>query len=363
MKIHRSRALRRGLTALTALTAIALITTGCSTAGAPVGDSSSSSRSPHMVASKTHKLTVGFSNSFAGNAFRTQMVYELQDEVANHLGKDVGKLIITDANNSVDKQISDINDLLTKGVDILLVDAASDTALNTVIQRAWQQGVLVVAFDNTVTSEHAINVNTDQTEFGKIGGDWLASKLKKGDSVFTLDGAAGSPVNDQRLAGATKSLTTAGITIVGGANTDWDQAKGQSAAADLLSAHPGVAGIYSQGGGPSLGALNAMEQRGSALIPITGEGYNGFLKKWKELKDTVGYESIAPSNPTYLSALALDVAVKAIRGVDPGASVKIPLPVITQDTLDKTVRTDLPDAFFLPTHLSEASIQKYYGKK
>ena len=153
----------------------------------------------------------------------------------------------------------------------------------------------------------------------------------------------------------------AGITIVGGANTDWDQAKGQSAAADLLSAHPDVAGIYSQGGGPSLGALNAIEQRGSALIPISGEGYNGFLKKWKELKDSVGYESIAPSNPPYLGALALDIAVKAIRGEDPGAAPKIDLPVITQDTLDATVRMDLPDAFFLPTHLSEASIQKYYG--
>lgn len=357
MKFKPSRSAQRGIAAAAALTVFALALSGCSTAGAT---DSASGDSPYMVAPKDGKLTVGFSNSFAGNAFRTQMIYELQDKAAA-LPDDVGNLIITDANNSVDKQISDINDLLTKGVDILLIDAASESALNSAVQRAWQQGVLVVSFDNTVSSEHSIQVNTDQTEFGKVGGDWLAEQLKSGDSVVTLDGAAGSPVNDQRLEGATTALDAAGLSIVGGANTDWDQAKGQSAAADLLSANPNVAGIYSQGGGPSLGALNAIEQRGSALVPITGEGYNGFLKKWKQLKDSSGWQSIAPSNPPYLGAIALDFAIKAVRGDDPGSAPHVDLPVITQDTLEDYVRPDLPDAFFLPTQLSEESIQKYYG--
>ncbi|PJJ63236.1 ABC transporter substrate-binding protein [Compostimonas suwonensis] len=359
MKTTHSRALRRGIATAAALTTVALITAGCSTAGTPEGTGAAGDSS-YMVAPKDGKLTVGFSNSFAGNAFRTQMIYELQDEAAK-MSDDVADLIVTDANNSVDKQLSDINDLLTKGVDILLIDAASETALNSAVQRAWQQGVLVVSFDNTVSSEHSITVNTDQTEFGQIGGEWLASKLTSGDTVVTLDGTSGSPVNDARLTGATDELDAAGVSVVGSADTDWDQAKGQSAAADLLSANPDIAGIYSQGGGPSLGALNAIEQRGSALVPITGEGYNGFLKKWKELKDSQGWESIAPSNPPYLGAIALDYAVKAVRGEDPGQAPHIDLPVITQDTLEDYVRPDLPDAFFLPTQLSEESIQKYYG--
>ncbi|WP_432535251.1 ABC transporter substrate-binding protein [Kineococcus arenarius] len=300
-----------------------------------------------MVPSKEGKVTVGFSNSFAGNAFRTQLVHELQDAVARH-EDDVEELIVTDASNSVDKQLSDINDLLTRGVDILLIDAASETALNSAVQRAHAQGVLVVSFDNEVSSEHGIVVNVDQEEFGRIGGEWLAPQLQSGDTVVTLDGAAGNPVNDQRLAGAVAALEDAGITVEAGANTDWDQAQGQSAAADLLSAHPEVAGIYSQGGGTSLGAINAIEQRGSGLMPIPGEGYNGFLKKWKELKDSSGYQSIAPSNPPSLSVDALEVALRAVRGEDPGRTPAVELPVITQDTLEQYVRPDLPDAFFLP---------------
>lgn len=345
--------------------AAALVLAGCSTAGSSSGSTATGggtkSDSTYMVPPKTGPLLVGFSNSFAGNAYRAQMILELKEQ-AKTQASDIKDVIVTDANGSVDKQLSDINDLVAKGVDILLIDAASSTALNTAVERAQKAGILVVSFDNAVTSTAGITVNVDQKKFGDIGGQWLASKLKSGDSIFTLDGSSGSPVNDDRLAGATAPLKAAGIKIVAGAPTDWDQAKGQSATNDLLSAHPDVAGIYSQGGGPSLGAINAIEARNGKLVPITGEGYNGFLKKWKQLKDASGWESIAPSNPPSLAADALKIAIKAARGEDPGQSVILELPVITQDTLDKYVRTDLPDAFFLPTSLSEETIAANYKK-
>lgn len=356
---------RRDVLLMGAGAAAALALVGCSTAGSTAGSAAASggtqAASTYMVPAKTGQLVVGFSNSFAGNAYRAQMILELQEQ-AKKQASDVKEVIVTDANNSVDKQLSDINDLVAKGVDILLIDAASSTALNTAVERAQKAGILVVSFDNTITSTAGISVNVDQKKFGDIGGKWLASKLKSGDSIFTLDGASGSPVNDDRLAGATEALKAAGITIVAGAPTDWDQAKGQSATNDLLAAHPDVAGIYSQGGGPSLGAINAIEARNGKLVPITGEGYNGFLKKWKELKDASGWESIAPSNPPSLAADALKIAVKAVRGEDPGQTVVLDLPVITQDTLDQFVRTDLPDAFFLPTSLSEETIAANYKK-
>lgn len=347
-----------------ALTTIALA--ACSSAadsgnaGDSEGDGGPTVDSTYLVGGKEGPYTVGFANSFAGNAYRTQMILELE-EYANDNPDLIGDLIITDANGSVDKQISDINDLLTRDIDILLINAASETALNAAADRAWEQGILVVSFDNAISSEHGIVVNTSQEEFGQVGGEWLAEQLADDASIFTLDGQAGSPVSDQRLSGAADVLEAAGITILAGAATDWDQAKGQQAAADLLAAHPDIDGIYSQGGGPSLGAINAMEQRGDEIVPITGEGYNGFLKKWKELKDSIGFESIAPSNPPYLSSEALRVAVEALQGTDPGQNVVLELPVITQDNLEEYVRPDLPDAFFLPTNLSEETIQENYG--
>ena len=356
---HRAR-LGRTATAVLAATALALGMTACGTAGSS-GNQPSGAGAQYLVEAKDGKLVVGLSNSFAGNAWRTQMVYELQAAVDSN-PDDFEELIVTDANNSVDKQISDINDLLAKGVDILLINAGSDSALNTAVERAHDQGVLVVSFDGTVTSPNGIIVNTSQEEFGRVSGEWLASKLTAGDEVFTLDGVAGNPVSETRLAAGTKALEDAGIVVVGGAATDWDQAKGQAAASDLFAANPDAAGVFSQGGGPTLGALNVLEQRGGEMVPIPGEGYNGFLKKWKELKDSIGWESIAPSQSPSISVEALRVALKAIRGEDPGQNVVIPLPVITQDTLEDYVRPDLPDDFFFPTLMTDAQIEEYYNR-
>lgn len=350
-----------------ALAAVALVPafmSGCSTvdeksSGGTEGDS----QAKYMVPKKDGPLKVGLANSFAGNAWRTQMIHELK-AAAEKDKENVASLDITDANNSVDKQISDINDLLDKGVDLLLINAASETALNGVIERAHKQGVMVVSFDSVVSSPYAVRYTISNKEFGQKGGEWLASKLKKGDEVFTLDGVAGTPVDKERHDAAVKALEDKGVKIVGSVPTDWDLAKGQSAANDQLAAHPDVAGIYSQGGAVTLGAINACQQRGMDKIPpMPGEGHNGFLKKWKELKDSQGWESIAPANPPSIAIDAMNIGIKALRGEDPGQEPKVEMPVITQDTLEKYVRPDLPDDFFLPTTLSNEQIEELYGGK
>ena len=123
---------RRSVLGATMLGGLALA--GCSSAGSTTGGSSagggSQPASTYMVAKKTSQLLVGFSNSFAGNAYRAQMILELKEQ-AKKQASDIKDVIVTDANGSVDKQLSDINDLVTKGVDIVMIDAASATALNT----------------------------------------------------------------------------------------------------------------------------------------------------------------------------------------------------------------------------------------
>ena len=317
---------------------------------------------PYLAPPKEGPYKVGVSNSFSGNTWRQQMLAEIQYAADNTYKSQVSELKITDANQDVSTQLQQINDFISSGVDILMIDAASATALNSAIDRAWQAGIQVVTFDNTATSQHAINVGEDQVEIGKLGGEWLAKQLKSGDSVVTLDGAAGNPVNDDRLKGATDALTAAGIKIVGAANTDWDAAKAQAATANLLTAHPDIAGIYSQGGDSSVGAMQAMQQRGSTILPIPGEASNGFLKAWQALNESEGFDSFAFASPPQMIVQALDYGIKARQGQDNGQAPKIEIPTITKDNLAQYVRPDLSDGLWLPTMLPESELQRLFGK-
>jgi ribose transport system substrate-binding protein len=313
----------------------------------------------YLVESKEGPYVVGLSNSFIGNSFRAQMVAEL--EYATQQNDQVESFTVANANNDVSQQNSQIGNLVSQGVDILLVDPASKTALNGALQRAHQQGVLVVAFDAEVTSPHAINVNPDQIEFGRVGGQYLLNEMGGEGSIFGLNGIAGNPTNNARWEGARKVLQEAGVEIVGQANAAWDQAQGRQAASDLLTSNPDVTGIYSQGGAMSLGALQVLESRGMDLLPIPGEGYNGFLKRWQQLNDSQGWNSVAPSQPPYIGTIALDFALRAIQGEDVGKNPKVELPVIRQADLADSVRPDFPDSLWLPTKLPDNELRKLFN--
>ena len=316
----------------------------------PAGDST------YMVEAREGPYTVGLANGFVGNSWRAQMVAELEYAVSQR--DDIEELLVTNANNDVSAQNSQISDLVASGVDILLVDAVSETALNAELERAHDAGVLVVSFDGTASTPAGIRVNTDQAEFGTIGAEWLVEAMGGSGSVIALHGVAGNPTSEARWAAAKAVLDEAGIEVVGEANADWDLAQGRAAAADLLAANPDITGIYSQGGAMSLGALQALEAAGRDPLPVPGEGNNQFLKKWAELAESSGWSSVAPSQPPSIVVRALEVGIAAIGGEDPGQEVMIPLPVIDEANLADSVRPDMPDSLWLPTDLPDEVIEE-----
>ena len=317
----------------------------------------------HLVPAKPGPYVIGLSNSFSGNSWRAQMVAEFR-AAADRL-KAEGKIkdyVIADATGNTASQIQQIQNMIARRVDAILIDANSATALNPAIEAAHAAGILVVTFDNTVTSPYAINVNVDQVAFGRIGAEWLVKKLNGKGDIIVLNGLAGTPVNNQRWSGAKAVFDQyPGIRILAEVNANWDQAAAQQAVANLLPSFPKVDGVYSQGGAMTLGAIYAFRAAGRPLVPMTGEANNGLLKVWLNSLSE-GFDSVAPSNPTYLSVTALEVALKALGGEAVQKEILLDPPLITSENLRQFVRPDLPDSLWVPTRLSEAELQKLFGK-
>ena len=311
----------------------------------------------YLVGEKPGPYVVGLSNSFSGNSWRAQMVAEFkfaaEELKANGVLKDY---IIADATGSTANQIQQIQNLIAKGVDAIIIDASSDTALNPVITAAHKAGILVVAFDNTVTSPNAINVNTDQKLFGEAGAKWLVKALNGQGNIIALNGVAGTPVNAARWDAAKAVFDqNPGIKVLTEVNANWDQAAAQQAVANLLPSFSKIDGIWSQGGAMTLGAIYAFQAANRALVPMTGEANNGLLKVWKS-NLSKGFDSIAPAQPPALSVEALKVAIDALKGNDPGQTVLLTPPIIDGSNLNDFVRTDMPDSLWQPTDLTAAQL-------
>jgi ribose transport system substrate-binding protein len=350
-------------TIVSLLMLITMITSGCTqaTTVAPVATAVAPTTAP--PAAKTY--VIGLSDFSQGNSWRVQMVAEAKYAASqNPLVKE---LIVTEADNSVEKQIADIEDLITKKVDAILITAANSDALIPVAEKAMAAGIVVVDFDNTLNTDNiTAHVNVDQLEFGRVQGEWLVKALNGKGNIIAFNGMVGTTISAQRFQGAKNVFDKyPDIKIVQDVAADWDTAKAKTAMENILAANTKVDGIWSQGGAMSQGALEVYLEKGLAPPPTTGEDGNGFLKLWKSIRDSGKYpnfDSIATSMPTWCSAQALETAIKALTGQPFDKNYTIPIPTITAATLDQYVKPDMPDSYWCNSKLPEAVAKALFTK-
>ncbi len=307
---------------------------------------------------------IGLSNFSLGNSWRVQMVEEAKYGAEQHSDL-VRELIVTEAEGSVEKQIADIEDLIAKKVDAILITAANPKALVPVVGKAMSAGIVVVDFDNLVYTDNVTaHVIVDQKEFGRVQGEWLVKVLGGKGDIIAFNGMKGTAISAERFEGAKNVFDRyPDVNIIQTVYADWDYAKAKRAMENLLAAYPTIAGVWSQGGAMSEAVVEAYLERGECPPPVTGEDGNGFLKIWQETQDTCpGWDSISTSMPTWCSAKAMEVALDALEGKSVDKEVFIPIPTITSDTLAQYVKPDLPDSFWCNSKLPEDRVKKMFER-
>ena len=299
---------------------------------------------PAIAAGK--KLTIALSNSYMGNQWRVEMenVFKAAVQMEPFKSEVAGSWY--NAGNSVPSQAEQLTNLIAEHVDAILIDAASPTGLNGVLDEAAERGILVVSFDNVVTAPRALKVNTNQIKFGETGASWLAKKLDGKGNVMMVTGVPGTTVNEERNKGAEQVWAkNPGINVVSRYTGMWDSSVAERNTAAVLPSLPKIDGIWCQGG--TDGVLKAFIADNRPLPPSAGEATNGFRRFM------LGYmghkvEGISIGQPPYLSVVSLALAHGVLTKQYPRRNIMIPFPIVTNATakLGVNVFSDLPDSFF-----------------
>src|SRR5262245_46637769 len=150
-------------------------------------------------------------NGYIANTRRIQMshtakAYAAQPDVAGN----PKEFKVVSTGEDVPAQISAINNFIDSGYDAIVVNAQNPTAFAPVIKRAKDAGVVLVAFDNILDTEDAINVNVDQKGLGVLWADWLVKHLPEGGKVLEVRGVAGTSVDTDRHNGIQETLAASG---------------------------------------------------------------------------------------------------------------------------------------------------------
>ena len=209
--------------------------------------------------------TVGFSQSEKeANPFRIAETQSIKDEAA----KRGVKLLTANAQSQFSKQISDVQDLLAKGADLLVIAPLNSDGWDPVLQAAAAKKVPIVTIDRkinaTACKDYVSFIASDFVEQGRRAADQMIEATGGKGEVAILLGSAGNNVTTERTKGFKERLAekAPGLKVVFEQTGDFTREKGQQVTEQLIQSKPGIKGIYAENDEMGLGAVAALKGAG-----------------------------------------------------------------------------------------------------
>jgi ribose transport system substrate-binding protein len=326
---------KRALLGFTAATALAVALTGCGSDDPDNGGDGDGEDS----------YTIGVSNTLVGNQWREQMVCAIKAQA--RVSGVVDNVVLANRDTDASGQISDMEGLISQGVDAIIVNPADRTALDDVIAAADEQGILVISVDQAVTAEAAYNVTNDQVAYAELGARWLFEQLGGSGDVLYMRGFDGHPADADRNEGFQAALADyPDINIVEEVFTGWDPSTGAQQALDILSTQQ-VDGIWTSG--IDFPVVEQFESAGHPYVPIVGADNNGFIQQLIELEED-GLTGAIVTNPPPVGGVATAIAVDQLTGAEQHEQNTLLTPEVYDNiddlsALEELYQPDLPQGF------------------
>jgi ribose transport system substrate-binding protein len=262
----------------------------------------------------------------------------MQAEVALH--PEIADFEVLDAEAADDKQISDIESLTSAGCDALIVSPNTTATLTPAVEAACETGIPVIVFDRGVNTDCPVTFikPIGGYAFGADAAEFLVDEVEPGGKVLALRILPGVDVLETRFAAAQQIFEDSEIELVGAEFTEGDAANTKNIVSDYIQREGQLDGIWMDAGATALAAIEAFEDAGVDVPPITGEDQQDFLQKW----DEDGLTAVAPTYPTYQWRTPVIAAVRILSGEQVPAEWNLPQPLITEDNLQDYLQPDMP---------------------
>jgi len=313
------------------------------------------------------KLVFGLSNAWIGSEWRSQMLanFEL---ACKELGIET---VVEHADTDVPGQIAQINNLIAKGVDALIINPADIAALKPVIAEANAQGIVVIIIDAEIPGDDHVNVVINQKEWASISMRWLVNKLGGKGDIVTIEGYLGHPANEFRMEGVAEVLAAnPDIKLVGEDTGQWDPATAQKVAANFIAAKPGLNGIWTQDGmaEATLLAVQASGLPYEKWPQVVCEARASGLRTWQKMIDEhPDFDCISVINPPGCAYDAVYIAYNLLQGkeIDPaklggqfGNTIYKPLTTIDNSNMAEWLASveGKPDGYTLDAYMTPEEI-------
>lgn len=259
--------------------------------------------------------------------------------------------IYEDAHNSVSTQNTDITDMLTKGVKLLIIDAVNPRAVAPALAQAKRDHVPVIAVDRPVSVPVTTFVGRNNTQMGRLVGEYVKNSLIKGRKhvdIYELLGSAGDLVMMARRAGFDSVFAhDPNVTIKFSSYDDYERSKAIVSMTDFLAKpRPNLAVVYAENDSMGLGALGVLQQHHLSHVNVVG--IDGNMHAIKDIKTGGQYKATALNDPAYQGTIAMEAAQKILDGKKVPSFINVGTKLITHSNAASYYNHNLGYAAYHP---------------
>ena len=235
------------------------------------------------------------------------------------------ELIVLDSQNDPSKELGNVEDLLVKGVDVLLINPTDSDAVVSSVRAANRSKIPVVTLDRAANGGKVVShVASDNVLGGEVAGNYIVEKLGGKGKVAELEGIPGTTAARDRGEGFNKAIAGK-LDVVAKQAADFDRTKGLTVMENILQAQPEINAVFAHNDEMALGALKAIESSGRKNIIVVG--FDATDDAVAAVKDGKLSATVA-QKPAEIGAIGVEVAGKIIKKETVQENVPVALELI-----------------------------------
>ncbi len=278
-----------------------------------------------------YRYTIGFSQVVMNCPYYLAL-YQGAVDAAERLGV---KLIWLNADNIVARQIADMEDLITKKVNGIIVNPVTPTALDAAVKKAAAAKIPIICADRELESGHVGYVGIDQWKAGELAGELIGKTLNGKGKVVEIAGDPGDSAGKGRGGGmhAVLSKKYPGIKIVGPYIAHYNTAEGMARMEEALAAHPDVNLVYTHNDAMGLGALKTLRAAGRKDVLVVG--IDGQRQAYEEILKGGQFIGTVINNSYEIATKAMEMMVDHLDGKTHPERVITGTILVTKENVEK----------------------------
>ncbi|MGX9423953.1 MULTISPECIES: substrate-binding domain-containing protein [Bradyrhizobium] len=292
--------------------------------------------------------TVGFTMSFSNTEWIKQQQAGIE-ETAKKYGL---KTVVYDANDQPAKQVRDIEDLLVRNVDIIIISTYYAEAVTPAVKQINEAKIPIVVLSSPLAGgvDFACHLATDTMATSRSASEYYVKKLGGKGLIAQIEGKPGSVINQQPGKGWREVIEKhPDIKIIGHIVANYDRTQAIKGMEDLLQANKQIDAVYCHNDDMALGAARAAKEAGrkdqmwfTGYDGLTVEALEGIYKG-----DLDGVWEYLP-----FGSEGIEAAVQILRGKPIKKTIAFDSPLITKSNVTEWYDPESRKRKVLPSRLT-----------